>query len=593
MKLLDILFESKKTEEQSINFLKKNNVNDAEGIVNMFVSKDKSNNQKNTPVMSYLYFISNRDSNTVDVNTISDVVNEYDDLYIKNRIKPIQITKSGLVIGDKVFNDFIKFSEYIHGLTSSHTKPVTYTSSESTTQPSKTPMWSGNDIDIYKGDSVGKCIEYTQSGLTDRTYSFCIGQPGNTMYKSYRDIKESTFYFIIDRNRKNDDGSINLNDPLHIVVFDKTNRGIELTDASNSTGTISEYGKDVNAYVDYLKSKGVPVDSLVNKQKTEQEKTEDELLGRRNEDLSWFINLDNPKNPNYKKPVLEPGQTELNHYKSAYIGRGHKLSDEQFDFLISAKSDDLLSQYVNTGLQLPIYQIEKLSTQHRKSYFRIRMKLRLSRDEFNVMTTEEKETYLKIHDDNMYNIIQDLLSSVRLLMKDAADNQENAQDKMVTDLLSLNTVIEYLRKISTSDKYSFHGLVTLFITKTFDPEKVKNMLGDLWGVHIGLIDGWGQIESQVSYSSVPEKVIKVYGKIAEDYIKNLDEEGVRRMIYGHNYDKMIKILLGFGISKKTINDALTYLNKRYEFKYELLPNDNSTNLQENIQRIRKIIGHIY
>ena len=46
-------------QEENFGFVEKNNVNDAEGIVNMFVSKDKSNNQKNTPVMSYLYFISN------------------------------------------------------------------------------------------------------------------------------------------------------------------------------------------------------------------------------------------------------------------------------------------------------------------------------------------------------------------------------------------------------------------------------------------------------------------------------------------------------------------------------------------------------
>ena len=341
-----ILFESKKTEEESINFLRKNNINNAEDIVNIFASKDKSNNQKNLPVMSYLYFITNKDSNTVDTQQISDIVNKYDELYVKNRIKPIQITKNGLVLGDKIFNDFLKFSEYIDALSSSYSNNQstsnTNSSSQSTTKPVKKPMWSGNDIDIYDGNSVGKCIEYTQGGLTDKTYGFCIGQPGNRMYKSYRDSKVSSFYFIVDRNRKNEDNSINLDDPLHIVVFDNTNKGIELTDANNTTGSISEYGQDVNGYINYLKSKSVPVESLINRPKTEQEIYEDDLLVAQNTDLSWFINLDNPKNQNYKKPVIEVGQNELNYYKSAYIGRGHLLSDEQFDFLIDSKSSSIL-----------------------------------------------------------------------------------------------------------------------------------------------------------------------------------------------------------------------------------------------------------
>jgi hypothetical protein len=154
-------------------------------------------------------------------------------------------------------------------------------------------------------------------GLTGRGYSFCIGQPGNTMYKTYRDSQSSTFYFIVDRNRfkKNEDGSVNLDDPLHIVVLDRSKNGFILTDADNDTGRISEYGEDIDGYIGYLKSKGVPVNKLVNRPKTDQEQKEDELLVQQNQSLEWF-----------KKLPIE--------YKSAYIGRGHKLTDEQFDYLM-------------------------------------------------------------------------------------------------------------------------------------------------------------------------------------------------------------------------------------------------------------------
>lgn len=337
MGLKPIIVESKKTEEQSLNFLRKNNVDNSEEIVKRFASGDKSNNQKNIPIMAYLYVLGNKGSGSADIDGIIEITNEYNNLLDRKKIKPIQITKGGLAIGDKTFNDYLKFSEHIHGVSSTKDSGSKSSSVSSTFKSEKKPIWSGNNIDIYDGNNVGKCIAYTQGGLTEKSYSFCIGQPGNTEYKSYRDSQTSTFYFIVDRNKfkTNEDGSVNLDDPLHIIVFDVQKYGIVLTDADNTTGSIAEYDDDVDGYIDYLKSKGVPVEKMVNRPKSEQEIYEDDLLGKRNTSLEWFMNLDNPRNPNYRKPKLEPGEVEQNYYKSAYIGRGHLLSDEQFDFLIA------------------------------------------------------------------------------------------------------------------------------------------------------------------------------------------------------------------------------------------------------------------
>lgn len=305
------LLESKATEQQSKNILTKGGVDNIGDVLNKFVEGDKSNNQKNLPIMAYLY-----NTGYNDIKNIVDIVNEYDELVVKNRVNPIQVTNKGLVMGSKMFNDFIKFSEYIHGETNKYSKKNDG-SVDTNFKSEVKPLWSGNNIDIYEGDNVGKCISYTQGGLTDRIYGFCIGQPGNTEYKVYRDDKTSSFYFIVDRNKfgKNEDGLVNLEDPLHIVVFDVTRYGVELTDANNRTGTISEFGTDVGTYINYLKSKGVPVEKMVNKPKTDKEREEDELLGKPNNSLKWFMEL----------PIK---------YKSAYVGRGHGLTNDQFDYLI-------------------------------------------------------------------------------------------------------------------------------------------------------------------------------------------------------------------------------------------------------------------
>lgn len=326
-----ILTESKK--KQATNILKNGGETNTEEILSKFIAGDESNNQKNLPVMAYWYV-----NGYKNIDSIISVVNEYNDLNIKNRIDTIQLNKRGLFIGNTKYDDFLRFSEYIHSQTNEYKKDDAAKVAVEEFKSQIKPMWSGNGIDIYYGDKITKCIAYTQGGLTGEKYRFCIGQYGvRNMYKSYRDRQESTFYFIVDKNKfkKDDKGNVLLDDPLHIVVFDVTNRGVILTDKNNNTGTIAEYGTDVNGYIDYLKSKGVPVEKMVNKPKTEQEKYEDDLLGYPVNSLEWFINLDNPKNPKYRKPELDPGQTAQNYYKSAYIGRGHLLTNDQFDYLIN------------------------------------------------------------------------------------------------------------------------------------------------------------------------------------------------------------------------------------------------------------------
>jgi hypothetical protein len=316
MKLID-LFESRATEAAGLSYLKKSNVESPEKIISYFASNDESQNQKNIPFMAVLYA-----GGYQDLGNIVDVVNDYNELAMKRRVVPVQVSKGRLMIGDNIFNDFIQFSEFIHGEKNKYAdkpKNDSVKMDDEDIQAMDKTMWSGNGIDIYDGVDVGRCIKYTQGGLTGKSYTFCIGRPGTgNMYQSYRDTQTSTFYFIVDKNKikTNEDGTVDLSDPLHIVVYDQTERGTLLTDADNRTGNIAEYGRDDKAYTEYLKSMGVPVGELLkNRPKTDEERREQELLGKSNEDLEWFIKL--------------PYE-----YKSKYIGRGHQLTDEQFDYLL-------------------------------------------------------------------------------------------------------------------------------------------------------------------------------------------------------------------------------------------------------------------
>jgi hypothetical protein len=253
---VDALFESRQTETQAQAYLIKNGVDESEAqnLINQFKNFDTSKNQINLPIIAATY-LNNKPSMT-DLASVFTPIGEYMN---QGKMKPIKYTKDGYAFGDTVFANWIKLSEYIHGLKgmSSGHKEMEGKIDLDTDEP---PIWEGNGIKIYDGNDVGKCIKYTTGGLTGQRYGFCIGQPANTMWQSYRDSKGSTFYYIVDENR-------DLKDHLHIVVFDNTQHGVELTDASNNTGNIAEYGEDTEGYINYLKSKGAPTEKLVNVKK--------------------------------------------------------------------------------------------------------------------------------------------------------------------------------------------------------------------------------------------------------------------------------------------------------------------------------------
>lgn len=339
LEAVDSLYESKQTEQQAAGILKKagnrtdNQINDN---INYFKTFDKSKNQILLPIIAKAYLeMGGVTGNINDLKTLFTTVSE---MLEANKISTPQITDAGYVVNNKTFPTYLRFAEFIHGL-EGMSKGHSEWKGKINLETDEPPIFEGNGIKIYDGNDVGKCIKYTTGGLTGKHYGFCIGQPANTMWQSYRDTKTSTFHYVIDENR-------DLSDPLHIVVVDATQHGIELTDANNSTGHIGEYGENVNEYLHYLKTKGVPVDKLfVNQPKTDVEKAETEKLGKGNPDVDWFKNLSFEE-------------------KSKYVGRGHLLSDEQFEYLWNFKNDKggyhLLHQYVDTGQAIPVKQFKIL-----------------------------------------------------------------------------------------------------------------------------------------------------------------------------------------------------------------------------------------
>lgn len=316
---------------------------------------DSTEGKSNLGPMAYFYAQSLWPSqDLINYNHLGEIFNDYNHLFSDGKIGRIEVSPSGVKIigkGEGEWSDFMDFQEYIHGQKNLYSSKDER-SGELVVDMDEEALFDENGIEIYDATDMDKCIKYGYTSQIEAgkiPYSFCISQPKrqNNMYHNYRDRDGSTFYFIFDKNRDE-------SDPLHIVVFDNGSHRIRLTDKNNNTGSIAEYGTDTDGYVEYLKSKGVPVEEMLpNIERSDIEKEEAKFLRNRNSDLVWFQKL------SYD-------------YKQKYIGRGHALSDDQLKYILPNKV--LASQYLQLGDQIKEENFNLITNNNlKKTYIRARI----------------------------------------------------------------------------------------------------------------------------------------------------------------------------------------------------------------------------
>jgi len=345
---IDSLLESRATEDEARGILKRGGAENPDALINQF--KGFNQGGKLIPLMAHIY------QEQPNVEIIGDFIQSLTP-FIESGKLPIPVkTKAGYQVKDQTFDKFLRFEEYIHQLES---------------MEAGVSQWKGNidqykgakadpedilypedknpvaDIVIYDGNDVGKCITYGAGGLTGKPYKFCIGWLGaQNRWQSYRDDNSASYYYIVDNTRDKE------TDPFHIVVWMPTPQGTLITHEPNSTQ--SEHGFDQQyakpalgmGYREYLESKGVPVDKIMpNVPKTPEEEADTAKFGSQNTDLEWFKKLDFDE-------------------MMRYIGRGHLLSDEQFNYIWGYRNRDsgfnLLTNYLSLGQAIPEAQFNIL-----------------------------------------------------------------------------------------------------------------------------------------------------------------------------------------------------------------------------------------
>ena len=297
--------------------------------------------QKNIyPTAAYVY----KTNLSVGEGEFSQDLKDYYKFVIGNQLPILSFDDNGVVTGNYIigkpkdtgnpYSNYIDWASAVHSKNSENEdeeKKKFHQTLQKTTgdvsdqeQVAKSP---DEKIKVYKANAVDKCI------ILGRGQKFCISQPGNAQFYGYRNTKDSTFYFVYDNTR---------NDDLKVVVVDATRNGIEITDGQNQTNkfmqdpyetTPKRITSNPDLYFKYLKEKGVDTTVFKNEPKTEKEEEEQGKLGNSNQDLAWFKSLTYEERKNY-------------------LSRGHALSDEQFNFLFTTRSEPLLKIHVSLGIIL-------------------------------------------------------------------------------------------------------------------------------------------------------------------------------------------------------------------------------------------------
>jgi hypothetical protein len=405
--------------------------------------------QKNIyPTAAYVY----KTNLSVGEGEFSRDLKDYYKFVIGNQLPILSFDDNGVVTGNYIigkpkdtgnpYSNYIDWASAVHSKNSENedeeTKKLHQSLQKSTgdvsdqEQVAKSP---DEKIKVYKANAVDKCI------ILGRGQRFCISQPGNSQFHGYRNTKDSTFYFVYDNTR---------NDDLKVVVVDATRNGIEITDGQNNTAktmqdpyetTPKRITSNPDLYFKYLKEKGVDTTIFKNEPKTPKEDAEHAKLGKSVQDLAWFRSLTYEERKNY-------------------ISRGHPLSDEQFNFLFTTRSEPLLKIYVSTGVILhgkqsnlvlnnPYFKDLKLN------YLNARMhnfpNTKLNVEEYISMPPKQKQELTEKYGDEIkdyisrnnmqiedyLNLPEDKKTEIKTLFKDNVINLIANNSMQIEDYLSL------------------------------------------------------------------------------------------------------------------------------------------------------------
>jgi hypothetical protein len=187
---------------------------------------------------------------------------------------------------------------------------------------------------------------------------------------------------------------------------------------------------------------------------------------------------------------------------------------------------DIITQYVNTGIPVPIYQINKLSNNLKKSYFRKRLQMDDLNSEYTITSVELEQLPLEYHD-------------------------------------------EFLNKIGNER-------LLRFIYESENPSDIVKIFGRRGQIFINRCD-WMEIKEMLRYAKNPASIVELLGDRIDNFVYEICSAEDWRFLL--KATKPIELVNSLGDKVKKA------LNKESVFYRMLI---SGTNYKEIIQLINEL-----
>jgi hypothetical protein len=220
------------------------------------------------------------------------------------------------------------------------------------------------------------------------------------------------------------------------------------------------------------------------------------------------------------------------------------------------KHSEVLSRYVNTGVQIPEKQYNRLSPSLKKSYVRIRNVSGYKNWEFKLLNDDEKINYVGIKGKNIYE------QDIKFILKYSVN-----KDDIATKIIEKKG-----EKLNSEDIY-------ILLEYSDNKDDIATKIIDVKGEKLN----YNNIDILFTYSF---NKYDIATKIIEKKGEKLNDSDINFLLISFSKDKEFikKRLLQNGVDYKLINDVIS----RYNFVTPLIP-DNYQSMLNEIKRIKEIM----
>jgi len=242
--------------------------------------------------------------------------------------------------------------KYLENLIDQNFSRETMSKAEINTRDDKDIIYNQNGIVIWDADTKQKCIKYGKPGN-----NYCVARNDSfNMYNPYRYQNRLTFYFVLDKTKKESDpfSFFSIAVPDSINISDKTKDQYYVTDRNNQINTLKSWdfiidnNKNIKDLQYLFKPKPLSDAEYARYNKFKNRIFDEEYESLNYDDKLFYIQMGHP----LTEDMFKSSNTQL---QDVYIQTGHE-NLEHLEHLFSSNQKKLLTKTLVKKVEMIVEQ---------------------------------------------------------------------------------------------------------------------------------------------------------------------------------------------------------------------------------------------